>query len=406
MIHNHSQQNNMETLIPLRHPVLLILLILVGCGGGAGVPDNPAPVLDLSKHRNLATNRIEPILSDRQTASGSSLPTDFDYLEVDSPCVIDDDQRSDRFMLFYEGTDGLGESSICLVTATEEDFQGLTISRSLILNAANMPDLNVNGTLIGPWGAGDPTVLLDSAFAPGVDGRYRIWFEGTYGVLGLTSAILTCTSPDGLSWGAPVFCTGLEPGNAFGNVVRVSDPSVERTPDPNAPFQMAFEAERDDLSSVIGMAVSVNGIDWTLDDGILTGIAASPVFSGGPGSFDNFAVQAPSIAREIDSSGNLVEWHLFYEGARFSPLIDNDSVIGYATSLDGFSWSGFITPVLDPSSDQVSPPLFDSDDLKHPSVLLPEPEPLSPRFLLYYAGDPEGLPQAEEVNRIGLADGS
>lgn len=386
--------------------LILAALILSGCGGGSGVPGPPAPVLDLSKHRDLTTNRVEPILSDRQTASGTSVPTDFDYLEVDGPAVIDDNQRADRYMLFYEATAGLGDTTIGLVTSTEEDFEVLTVDRTMVMSPTDMPDLTVNGNLLAPEGASDPTLLVDTSFPLGVDGRYRMWFEGTYGLAGLTSAILTCTSGDGISWGTPVVCTGLEPGSAFGNVIRVSDPSVERTPVPTAPLQMAFEAKRADLSSVIGMAVSADGLDWTIDDGVLTGIAATPVFIGGPGTFDNFSVQAPCIAREVDGNGDLIEWHLFYEGAPTSPQIDNDTVLGYATSIDGFSWSGFFTPILDPSSDLVAPPLFDSDDLKDPAVLLPEPEPNGPRFLLYYVGDPEEPLIADEVNRIGLAEGS
>jgi len=63
---------------------LLALFVMVGCGGSppsAPVPPPPAPVpppLDLSKHRNLATDRVEPVLSDRQTADNSSVPANFD----------------------------------------------------------------------------------------------------------------------------------------------------------------------------------------------------------------------------------------------------------------------------------------------------------------------------------------
>ena len=61
----------------------------------------------------------------------------------------------------------------------------------------------------------------------------------------------------------------------------------------------------------------------------------------------------PSPSSRIRSA-NLIEWMLFYEGARSGT--DNDTVIGYATSLDGYSWSGFQIPVLEPSSDLVAPP--------------------------------------------------
>ena len=86
---------------------------------------------------------------------------------------------------------------------------------------------------------------------------------------------------------------------------------------------------------------------------------------------------------------------------------------GFATSLDGYSWSGFQIPVLDPSSDLVAPPLFDSDDLKQPAVIQPNNYPGTdlngipyPRFLLYYAGDPEEPLGTPRINRIGLASGS
>ena len=168
------------------------------------------PPLLLSKHRD-SNNLIAPILSDHQTADNSSVPADFDYLEVDSPSIVDDDQRPDRWMLFYEGKDGVGNISIGLITSNEEDFPTLTVDRTQVMNGASMPDLNVNGTLIAPAGAADPTVLLDTSFAPGVDGRYTMWFEGLYGVAGLTSAILRTTSGDGVTWGNPAFAYVLLP---------------------------------------------------------------------------------------------------------------------------------------------------------------------------------------------------
>jgi len=390
-------------------------LVISGCGG-AGTPPTPQPVLDLSKHRDPLTNRVEPVLSDRATADPvGSVPTDFDYYEVDSPSVIEDPSRfpifGDRFLLFYEGTDALLNYVIALVSSTEEDLDPLVIGRTVVMSPASMPDLIDNGTPIAPFGAADPTVIVNHSVLVNNPGRYQMWFEGTFGVnaFSLQSAILTCSSQDGITWTAPIFCTGLEPGALFGTVVRVADPSVLKTNEPSDAFRMAFEVERTDGSSVIGMAFSDDGIAWTIRDGVFNGPPAAPSFSGGPGTFDDFAVHAPTIAIEQDSLGNLIEWMLFYEGARSGT--DNDTVIGYATSLDGYSWSGFQIPVLDPSSDLVSPPLFDSDDLKQPAVIQPNNYPGTdingipyPRFLLYYVGDPD-IP-GDRINRIGLASGS
>lgn len=393
--------------------------VISGCSG-AGTPPAPQPVLDLSKHRDPLTNRVEPVLSDRATADPvNSLPTDFDYREVDSPSVIEDPSRvpifGDRFLLFYEGTDALLNYVIAVVSSTEEDLAPLVIGRTVVMSPASMPDLIDNGTPIAPFGAADPTVIVDHSVLVNNPGRYQMWFEGTFGVnaFSLQSGILTCSSQDGITWTAPVFCTGLEPGPAFGTVVRVADPSVLKTNEPSDAFRMAFEVVRTDGSSVIGMAFSDDGIAWTIRDGVLNGPPAAPSFSGGPGTFDDFAVHAPTIAIEQDSLGNLIEWMLFYEGSRNDILINNDTVIGYATSLDGYSWSGFQIPVLEPSSDQVSPPLFDSDDLKQPAVIQPNNYPGTdingipyPRFLLYYTGDPQEPLGTTRINRIGLASGS
>ena len=423
-----------------RAPLLLSLglaaaFISGGCGGG-GTPPQQQPVLDLSKHRdsNVIPPRVVPVLSDRATADPiNSVPADFDFHEVDSPCALEDPSRQpifgDRFLLFYEGSccaTAPHDYAIGVVTSPEEDFNPLVTDRTIVMSPASMPPLIVNGTPIDPRGAADPTVVVDHGSLVNTAGRYQMWFEGTYGSAGTPSetwqsAILTCTSADGISWTVPTFCSGLEPGPAFdptsGSVVRVADPSVVKTSAITDPYRMAFEVERSDGSSVIGMAYSNDGSAWTIRDGVLSGTPAGPSFSGGPGTFDDLAVHSPSLALETDAQGNLVEWMMFYEGRGF---LDNDTVIGYATSLDGYSWSGFNLAVLTSSSDNVSPILFDSDDLKQPSMIQPSqypgiddngtPDPNDdtpyPRFLLYYTGDGEEPLVADRVNRIGLATGS
>ncbi len=408
----------------MRHrlPLLVVLmtlpLFLVSCGG-SGTPPAPQPVIDFHKNRDVL-GRVAPVLSDRATADPSSVPTDFDWMEVDSPCSVEDPSRfsvtGDPNLLYYEATDGLNLTVIGLITSDEPTFDPIVLPRTVVMSPAQMPDLDDNGSLFSPYGAADPSVLYNSAIPIGSPGRYQMWFEGRYGTLGLISAILTCSSSDGVTWDAPVFCTGLEPGAAFGTVARVADPSVVRTNEVSDSYRMVFEVERSPGSvpfSLLGAAISDDGIAWTIRDGVLSGDPATPIFTGGPGSFDDYSIQAPSLLVEFASGGAVSEWVLFYEADGVAGL--NDTVIGFATSLDGYSWSGFNLAVLEPSSDLVPPPpLFDSDDLKHPAVIQPDNypgfdlDPVTgvltpiPRFWLYYTGDNEGSPS---VNRIGLATG-
>ena len=407
--------------------LFICLGIVSGCGGGGGTAGSPAPVIVFSKNRPDPPNDfISPILNDRFTADPAAVSSDFDYFEVDSPCMVDDPGRiindpatpglctsCDRYMLFYEATDGATfENSIGLVTSDEYNFDPILGSRTQVLTAAELPQLEFGGFLETAFNVTDPSVILDKSVPAGVSGRYLMWFEGTYGIAGLLSATLTCQSADGITWTTPALCIGLEVGPSFGDVFRISDPEVIQVSVGTEPleYRMVFEAVRTDGSAVIGMATSSNGLAWTVTDGALTGVDAGPIFSGGPGAFDDFAVRSPTFEIERDSLDNIVEWHLFYEGQQLSS--DNDSFIGYSNSIDGFSWSGYAVPVISPSSDNFIPVTFDSDDVKHPHIALRDPDPLTDfepdlnRLLLYYSGDPQisdGSGSLEEVNRIGLA---
>ncbi|OUU23751.1 MAG: hypothetical protein CBC13_04870 [Planctomycetia bacterium TMED53] len=412
---------------------IFVALLLQGCGGG-GTPGSPAPVIDFSKYRiGTAPDPLEvaPIFSDRFTDDPTANPTDFDYREVDSPSMIDDPGRNsetapnsgicnsllcDRYMLFYEATDNLGVNSIGLITSSEYDFDIILQDRTRLLQASDLPDLDFGGNIESALNATDPTVVLDKSNPYGTAGRYRMWLEGTYGAGGTLSAILTCESADGLTWSAPQLCTGLDLGPEFGNVSRIVDPDVVLVEDPAEQYRMIFEVIRNDGSAVLGMASSLDGIDWTVTDGVFTEDSAGPVFSGGPGAFDDGAIRSPSLGIERDEiTDEILEWHLFYEGQPINFQIDNDSFIGYSNSTDGFSWSGYAIPVISPTSDLTQVEAFDSDDVKHPDIFMRVPDTFDPannpepdfsKFVLYYSGDPEfsgsGSVSAE-VNRIGLA---
>ena len=258
----------------------------------------------------------------------------------------------------------------------------------------------------------DPSVIVDKGIPLGAAGRYRMWVEGVYSSAGNLSAILTTSSADGQNWEPPQLCVGLELGPQFGDVIRIVDADVVKVDEPGEAYRMIFEVIRSDLSSAFGMATTsdINGVNWTVTDGVFTGTEAGPVFSGGPGEFDDGSVQSPGLGIERNDTGDIVEWHLFYEGKPSDFLANNDSLIGYSNSVDGFSWSGYAVPVITATSDLIQPTAFDSDDVKHPDVLIRIPDPPSTdplvssdlnRFILFYSGDSVSE-DPNEVNRIGL----
>ena len=402
--------------IGLLSVLLAVGSLLSGCGGGGGTAGGPAPIIDFSKKRDVVNPGIVvPLFQDRNTAAGSTNLADFDYLEVDSPSFVYDSARADRGLLFYEATDGNGTNSIGLVTSVDyDDFSFPVINRAQVLVASDLPqvDFTQTGLFEDAIAVSDPSVIVDKGIPLGAAGRYRMWIEGVYSSVGTLSAILTTSSADGQNWEPPQLCVGLELGPQFGDVIRIVDADVVKVDEPGEAYRMIFEVIRSDLSSVFGMATTsdINGVNWTVTDGVYTGTEAGPVFSGGPGDFDDGSVQSPGLGIERNNNDEIVEWHLFYEGKPSDFLANNDSLIGYSNSVDGFSWSGYAVPVITATSDLIQPTAFDSDDVKHPDVFIripdpPSTDPLNPadlhRFILYYSGDSVSE-DPNEVNRIGL----
>ena len=170
----------------------------------------------------------------------------------------------------------------------------------------------------------------DFALAPGsiiFDGTlYHFWYgghDGTYLRIGYA------TSPDGISWteyaGNPVLDVG-EAGSWDDE--RVYKPYVIFD---GSTYHMWYSG-LDGTNTRIGYATSSDGIIWTK-------YAANPVLVlGSSGTWDDMFVESPCVLYD----GNI--YHLWYTGGE-SPYIFR---IGYATSLDGISWTKYAgNPVLD-----------------------------------------------------------
>lgn len=163
----------------------------------------------------------------------------------------------------------------------------------------------------------DPSVLISGT-------TFLMYYEG-----GDNSAnrvqIGLATSLDGIHWtrlqADPVLTYG-DPGEW--DEMWVLDPMV--LPD-GAGYQMWYRGRHYSGGQALGYATSPDGVNWTKYGG-------NPVFQGTPGTWDESGV---SQAFVYDAGKSYQMWYF------------SASMIGYATSPDGVSWTPYGDPVLLPS---------------------------------------------------------
>lgn len=364
-----------------------LLALMSGCnGGGGGGSDAPPAVIDnqivFSANRNPATAVITPVLPE----SGTNMA--FDSNEVDSPAVVVDSGRVDKYLLYYEATNAGGVTTIGVVTSAEEDFDVLTVPRTQAVGLGGPASgFNIAAT--------DPCVIVDKTVPLNTPGRYHMWFEGRSGAGGMTSTIIHAISGDGVAWSNFAICTGLTATFAS---VRIADPCVVID---SGVARMWFEAVNTTVAggadgpSVIGYAESMNGLNWTVDPNTV-------FFMGAAGRFDAYSVGSPCVTLDENVPvGSTTRYRLWYEAADSPNATEN--TIGVANSSNGLVWSNPILPIARPSSDSIVPLPFDSGDLEHPSVgIIVDSTTMQKIYLLYYTGDSENN---VTPNRIGLRRG-
>jgi len=162
-----------------------------------------------------------------------------------------------------------------------------------------------------------PTIIQDG-------GVYKMWYGGKDST---TYRIGYATSPDGITWTKiptiPVLDIGL-PGSW--EDFFAYEPAVIFD---GTTYHMWYSGHNG-LNARIGYATSPDGITWTKNP-------ANPVLGLGlPGSWDDAYVNSPSV---------------FYDGATYHMWYSGHDIfnarIGYATSLDGITWTKDPTnPVL------------------------------------------------------------
>ena len=115
----------------------------------------------------------------------------------------------------------------------------------------------------------------------------------------------------------------------------------------------------------IGYATSPDGINWIKHGMILD--------HGNPGDFDCYDIYVPSVIYDpSDSNAPYKMWYSGFNGSHY--------IIGYATSLDGISWTKH-GKVLDIGSSKD----FDNHDVDAPMIIY-DPNDINAPYKMWYSG--------------------
>lgn len=295
----------------LRISLLAIICVLVGSNV-------------LSAQTNWTKLAGNPVL--RRDTNIAALPTD---LYAISDCFIIKEGATYKMWYTSGGfnypPDTLMRSRISYATSTD----GISWNKY-----AGNPVLDVDYS--GGWdslGVETISVLIDSA-APANE-RYKMWYAGQY-FNSYRYDIGYAYSPDGINWtkhNAPVLSVGntSEWDNGF-----IEGPSVIKDGNTYKMWYCGYDAIPDasgtDGKANVGYATSPDGINWTK-------YAGNPILVTGINTWDSIYVQDPHVIKENG------EYHMWYGGGSNGTYYDQQ--VGYATSLDGITWTKFpLNPVL------------------------------------------------------------
>jgi len=189
------------------------------------------------------------------------------------------------------------------------------------------------------------------------EGTYKMWYTGHNGTS--WAGIGYATSPDGINW------TKQNSGNAVLTVTAgkfdsggVISPTIIND---NGTYKMWYAGYNGTYWDGIGYATSPDGIAWTKQN---SGNAVVP--QGSNPSFDYPHIYMPNVIKDGDI------YKMWYSG-------NNGSVVttGYATSLDGITWTKYVNnPVMTNSAGK-----FDSTNVYTPNVVYD-----GTKYIMFYSG--------------------
>ena len=232
------------------------------------------------------------------------------------------------FHLYYGGTADGSRTDIGHATSPD----GVNWTK----NGSNPVLTRASGTW-DAWAVYGPVVLQD-------EGVYKMWYTALEGD-GFPGSIGYATSRDGSTWDRHAGNPVLERGPGWdGYTITTGDVIRDATG-----YRMWYSGTADGLSWSAGLALSLDGINWTKYSGnpIIT-----PPFSGG---WDRYRVHPTSV---LPMDTGFIMWYVGAEP-------DLTQRVGSAVSRDGIAWMTGTSPVLD-----LGPPgSWDSVSLSRPTVV-------------------------------------
>jgi len=237
-------------------------------------------------------------------------PAAFDYWYAITPAVVKEDSL---FRMWYTG---FNNSLQVYTIGCAESNNGVVWYKHSVTPVLNI----VPGSLYeGSWLRASCVVKTDSG--------YRMYYQAVTSGLGV---ICTAASQDGLTWQRDTANPIILPtgGQSWDNK-SIGTPSVLWMGPED--YRMWYAGIGTQSSIYIGYATSVNGIDWTRH-------AANPVLM--PNTSQKWEASHVSTPRVLFHGD---KFHMFYVGVNSSSI----QSIGYATSLDGITWTRMSpSPVL------------------------------------------------------------
>jgi predicted GH43/DUF377 family glycosyl hydrolase len=282
---------------------LVLVWLLVAC---QSAPPSPTPI-PTETQPPTATSEPEPFFLPAQTPSIFSRNQQPWFAGVVEPGAIL--YHNGQFHLFFNGFTGW-PSKVAVGYAVSQDGQTWTLpSDPPILDSATE-------TFDGY------TFFASSALVE--EDKWTLFLytlaEGRDGAPGM---ILRATAPDPAGkWTLdpePVLTAG---GGGTWDTVRVTDPSVVRTPDGYLMWYTGADTDRLSATRMIGLATSPDGIHWTKHP--------EPVLAlGKKGAWDGYRVFQPHVVQTPDG------YLMLYKA---NVQIGQAEAFGFAYSHDGVNW--------------------------------------------------------------------
>lgn len=287
----------------LKMLLLLLCAILIACQAPpASLPVSPSP----------PTPTAEPALFFQPEQTTPIFPRNQQpwLADVVEPGAVL--YHAGQFHLFFNGFTGW-PAKVAIGHATSPDGRTWTLDPAApILDSATE-------TFDGY------TFFASSALVE-ADGSWALYLytlaEGRDGAPG---QILRATAPDPTGPWTLAIKPALTPSGVGWDAVRVTDPSVIRTPDGYMMWFTGANTDRLQATRLIGLATSPDGIHWTKHpDPVLT--------LGEKGNWDGYRVFMPNVVQTPDGFLMLYKANI---------KIGEREGFGLATSLDGTTWTKY-----------------------------------------------------------------